>query len=150
MFRKSVPGLALGYNRAALVIIVSEAWKRWISVIMHLIHRGQSVQAHMCLSVCLKGAWSDHMCPSQQQTRGPSSRSAWGPSGLPVPSLAGRQGRRASLWLSCCPLISITFLINVQAFSAAHLQELPTFPFSFWLQKHQAPNEETCVVCVCL
>ena len=64
-------------------------------------------------------------------------------------SLTGRktEGRKASFSLSGCPLINITFLINIKAFSAAHFGELLTIHFSSGYSKNSFHNEaESCVL----
>lgn len=73
-------------------------------------------------------------CPSQQRTQGTVLSLCLGTSvGYLVPG--GQEDRReVSVLLSGCPLINITSLINIKAFSAAHFEELPTIHFSFWLQ----------------
>jgi hypothetical protein len=40
------------------------------------------------------------------------------------------KGGKPAFSLLGCPLISITFLINIKAFSAAHFEAFPTIHFS--------------------
>lgn len=106
----------------------------WISIIMQPNSQGPICSSlDMLVSIIERSTIRPHV-PQPAADSGDCALSLPGDLGtLLVPWLLGKQGRKASFLLLGCPLINITFLINIKVFSVAHLEVLPSNRFSFWL-----------------